>query len=201
MRAVRWGGVTILAAAASFVLVSAGPSVSAPTCTTTFTAASGPWTTAANWSAGLPTATSYACIAPGSTATLSVARTVDGVRIDGTLDGTGTLTIADAGTLNDSELNGAVNNAPLKVNAGSLIINQGSMSGAGTTTLAAGASMRVTNPGGSYGLILGDTRSVVNNGTVTLDQSTDTSLPSVLFNGSGMLLTNNNVLDLSLIHI
>ncbi len=197
MRALRWGGITVLAAAASFVLVSAGPSTSAPTCTTTFTAGSGSWTLASNWSAGLPTATSYACIPAGSTATLTVARTVDGVRIDGTLDGTGTLTVTDAGTVSDSELNSTgtlITN--LKINVGTLVVDQGSMNGSGTTTVASGASMRVTSTGGYYGLLLNDTRSVVNGGTVTLEQPSDTSLSSLVLNAPGTSVTNNNVVDL-----
>ena len=196
MRAVRWGGITILAAAASFVLVSAGPSVSAPTCTTTFNKATGQWGTASNWTAGVPTATSYACVPVGSTATLAGGGVADGVRIAGTLQGAGTLTVTDAGTVSDSELNGTFTNVKVTMASGTLVVDQGSMNGSGTTTVASGASMRVTNPGGSYGLMLNDTRSVVNNGTVTLDQSSDTSLSSVLFNGTGMSLTNNNVLDL-----
>ncbi len=79
---------------------------------------------------------------------------------------------------------------------GTLVVNQGSMGGAGTTTVASGARCGSTNAGGYYGLMLNDTRSLVNNGTVTLEQSTDTSLPSLLFNGSGMSVTNNSVLDL-----
>ena len=60
------------------------------------------------------------------------------------------------------------------------------MSGAGTTTVASGASMRVTQTGGNYGLTLQDTRSVVNNGAVTLEQFADSgNLPSLLLNTTG----------------
>ena len=45
------------------------------------------------------------------------------------------------------------------------------MGGTGTTTVASGASMRVTDAGGFYGLLVDNTRSVVNNGTVSLEQS------------------------------
>ena len=179
MRAVRWGGVTILAAAASFVLVSAGPSVSAPTCTTTFNKASGQWTTATNWTAGVPTATSYACVPAGSTASLAGAGIADGVRIDGTLQGAGTLTVTDAGAVSDSELNGTFTNVKVTIAAGTLVVKQGTMGGTGTTTVASGASMRVTDAGGYYGLLVDNTRSVVNNGTVSLEQSSDNGLPAL----------------------
>ena len=37
--------------------------------------------------------------------------------------------------------------------------------------MASGATLRVTDAGGFYGLLVNDTRSVVNNGTVSLEQS------------------------------
>ena len=97
MRAVRWGGLAALCVAAGFVLVSAGPSVSAPTCTTTFNKASGQWATATNWTAGIPTATSYACVPVGSTATLAVTGVADGVLIDGSIHGDGPRTVPAGG--------------------------------------------------------------------------------------------------------
>ena len=73
--------------------------------------------------------------------------------------------------VSDSELNGTLTN----VNAdrgrrAPCVVKQGTMGGTGTTTVASGASMRVTQTGGNYGLTLQDTRSVVNNGTVSLEQ-------------------------------
>ena len=39
--------------------------------------------------------------------------------------------------------------------------------------------MRVTDAGGFYGLLVYDSRSIVNNGTVSLEQSSDTALPAL----------------------
>ncbi len=45
----------------------------------------------------MPTASSYACVPTGSTVGLTGGGVADGVRIDGTLQGAGTLTVTDAG--------------------------------------------------------------------------------------------------------
>ena len=42
------------------------------------------------------------------------------------------------------------------------------MAGAGTTTIAAGATMTVTSANNHYGLVVDDTRTVINNGTITV---------------------------------
>ena len=85
----------------------------------------------------------------------------------------------------------------VSIPSGTFTVSEGQMTGAGTTTVASGASMRVTQTGGNYGLTLQDTRSVVNNGTVSLEQSSDSgNLPSLLLNTTGSSLVDNGVLDL-----
>src|SRR6185436_10127013 len=83
---------------------------------------SGEFTDPAAWSSGsAPGPDDYACVPIGSTATLSTNVTVDGVSIDGTLDGTGTLTVSDAGTPDVSQLTGAISTVGVTISAGSLV--------------------------------------------------------------------------------
>ncbi len=197
MRRVRWCLAASFIAVGGFLMLSSSPSTAAPTCTKTLVT-TGAWTTAANWApAAVPTATDYVCIPDGLTATLGASRTVDGVRILGTLTGAGTLTVSDTGVASPSELSGTVTNTPLKVSVGSLTVDTATMSGSGTTTIASGASMTVKNGDYAYGLLLQDSRSLVNNGTLTLDEQAGTPYASLLLNASTTTVTNNATLDLT----
>ena len=61
---------------------------------------------------------------------------------------------------------------PFVVSTGTLRVLELQMSNDGTTTVASGATLRITDAGGFYGLLVNDSRAVVNNGTVSLEQST-----------------------------
>ena len=176
MRFFRWFAAALILGVAAFVMMGSAPSSAAPTCTKTLVT-SGLWTTASSWSpAAVPTASDYACIPAGLTATLNAARTVDGVSIQGQLSGTGTLSVSDAGVASPSELGGTVSIAAFRILVGSLAVDSAMMDGSGTTTVASGASMSVRNAD-FYGLFLSGTRSLVNNGTVTLVEEVGTPVP------------------------
>ena len=194
MHVIRIAAAVLGGAALSFVLQGQQPASGAAACTTTFTTSAGSWSTAANWSAGLPTATSYACIPTGSTASLTSTVTVDGVRIDGGLSGAGTLRISDQGAISESELDGTVTDTNVNLLAGTLLVETAGMSGPGTTTVAAGATVRVTNAD-YYGLLVQGPRQLVVDGTLVADHTTG-GLTSVLLNDAGATLTINGTLDL-----
>ncbi len=82
-----------------------------------------------------------------------------------------------------------------EVSTGSLTVQDSGMAGAGTTTVASGATMVVTNPG-YYGLYLSGARAVLNNGTITLQQNSDTGLASLYISAFENTLTNNGVIQL-----
>ena len=195
MRPFRWLAAALLLGMAAFVMLGSAPSAAAPTCTKTLVT-NGLWTTASSWSpAAVPTATDYACVPAGLTATLNASRTVDGVSIQGQLAGTGTLSVSDAGVASPSELSGTISIAAFRILVGSLAVDSAFMEGAGTTTVASGASMTVRNAD-YYGLVLSGTRSLVNNGTVTLAEEVGTPYESLLLNEAGTSVTNNGTLDL-----
>ena len=195
MRSFRWFAAALILGVAAFVMLGSSPSSAAPTCTKTLVT-SGLWTTASSWSpAAVPTATDYACIPAGLTATLNAARSVDGVSIQGQLSGTGTLSVSDAGVASPSELGGTVSIAGFRILVGSLAVDSAMMEGSGTTTVASGASMTVRNAD-FYGLYLSGSRSLVNNGTVTLVEEVGTPYQSLLLNDVGTSVTNNGILDL-----
>ena len=195
MRSFRWFAAALILGMAAFVMLGSSPSSAAPTCSKTLVT-SGLWTTASSWSpAGVPTATDYACIPAGLTATLNAARSVDGVSIQGQLSGTGTLSVSDAGVASPSELGGTVSIAGFRILVGSLAVDSAMMEGSGTTTVASGASMTVRNAD-FYGLYLSGSRSLVNNGTVTLVEEVGTPYQSLLLNDVGTSVTNNGILDL-----
>ena len=92
----------------------------------------------------------------------------------------------------DGTLSGA---GDLRVASGSLAVDSAMMDGSGTTTVASGASMTVRNAD-FYGLYLSGSRSLVNNGTVTLVEEVGTPFQSLLLNDVGTSVTNNGILDL-----
>ena len=199
MRVVLWGagGLVVLSAAASALLIASPETAAAPTCTKTLVT-SGAWTTGTNWApTGVPTASSYVCIPNGFTATLSTARTVDGVRIEGMLDGTGTLTISDTGTANPSELDGSVTDTSLALLAGELLVDTALMSGSGSLTVVSGASMSVTDADFDYGLELSGSRSLVNSGSVTLTGVSTTGNVPLYLNGPGVVVTSHGSMELA----
>ncbi len=170
------------------------PSAAAPTCTKTLVA-SGSFTAAGSWSpAGIPTAADYVCIPSGLTATLSTTRSVDGARVEGALAGAGTLVVNDTGVASPSELDGTVSSS-LRVDAGQLVVTSGNMDGAGTTRVAAGASLVVRNPD-YYGLFLGGSSSLVNEGLVRLEESAGSGYASLLLNEAGTSYSGGGVLEL-----
>ncbi len=92
----------------------------------------------------------------------------------------------------DGTLSGA---GELRVTSGVLAVDSAMMEGSGTTTVASGASMTVRNAD-FYGLFLSGSRSLVNNGTVTLVEEVGTPYQSLLLNDVGTSVTNNGILDL-----
>ena len=142
--------------------------------TRTWTGSSGDWFTAANWApAGVPSALDTAVINSG-TATANAAVSIAGLNLSsGTLSGTGDVTINTA-----------------------LNWTGGSMSGAGRTIIAAGATMAIT-ANGSTSL----SRALDNNGAATMSGinswnfNTATAIFSNLagatFTASGGVMSNN----------
>ena len=130
MAATRHHWIALLALVSS-IFVLAAPSSAESVCTTSLLVTSGEFADPAAWSSGsVPGPGDYACIPAGSTAHLSTDVTVDGVSIDGTLDGTGTLTVSDAGTPDVSQLTGTISTAGLTISAGSLVVDIAEMRGA-----------------------------------------------------------------------
>ena len=193
-RSVRWA-VGVVLGAAGFLLLSGSPTPATPTCTNTFVGPTGAWTTASKWSTGaVPTSADYVCIPDGTTASLSGTATVDGINIDGTLSGAGTLTITDAGTASESELDGGVTGTSVNLTAGSLAITTAQYGGSGTLTIAPGASMEIDNPDW-YGLLTAGSAKIVNNGSITAVNSNN-SYPTLYLQFSANTFTNNGTLTL-----
>jgi hypothetical protein len=146
-----------------------------PSCTDTWTNGSGDgnWATAANWSTGVvPSDSDYACVPAGDQVTVN-----SGTNDVGQLDDEGTLALSGGalsinntsassaiGTLNQTggTLTGA---AGLDV-SGSWSWTGGAQSGSGSTVIDSGATATVNV--GTGGRVWLDTRTLVNQGTMTL---------------------------------
>jgi filamentous hemagglutinin len=181
-------------------LVPMVPAEAAASCTTTFTQASGPFTVAANWSTGaVPGPEDYACIPAGSTATLTGAHTVRGIRIDGTLAGQGSLTVQGTGTADESDLTGLLSDADLRIASGSLVVVDGSMNRSATLTVGAAALATVSRSGarGTAGLRVEGISKIINDGTMQLVGQGVTGDDTLLLNNPASLLQDNGVLDLA----
>ena len=180
-------------------LAAGARSDAAASCTKSFVPASGSWTAAGSWSpSGVPTASDYVCIDGGKTANLAVSRTVLGARIEGTVNVTaGVLSLADSAGTSPSELTGSVTGGgELRVVSGRLAVDTATMTGAGTTRVADGAVMTVTSTTSTYGLVLYDTRTVINNGTLRVVGADAGATGYLHLYGAGTTLTNTDTLAL-----
>ena len=140
MAATRHHWIALLALVSSIFVLPAAPSSAESVCTTSLLVTSGEFADPAALSSGsVPGPGDYACIPAGSTARLSTDVTVDGVSIDGTLDGTGTLTVSDAGTPDVSQLSGTISTAGLTISAGSLVVDIAEMRGSSTLRVGPGS--------------------------------------------------------------
>ena len=197
MAATRRHLIALLALASSILVLPAVASSAESVCTATLVVTSGEFTDPAAWSSGsVPGPDDYACVPTGSTATLSTNVTVDGVSIDGTLDGTGTLTVSDAGTPDVSQLTGAISTVGLTISAGSLVVDVAEMSGSSTLRVSPGATARITSSTDHTGLRLLDTASVVVDGTLVLEGPSTGDQPSLYLGTRDTQLVDNGTVDL-----
>jgi hypothetical protein len=147
-----------------------------PTCTDTWTngGGDGNWATATNWSTGVvPGDGDYACVPVGDQVTVN-----SGTNDVGQLDDEGTLVLSGSGTLSVDDASASSTIATLNQSSGTLTgageldvsgswsWTGGTQSGSGSTVIDSGASTTVNvGPGGRVWL---DTRTLVNQGTMTL---------------------------------
>ncbi len=135
-------GAAVVAALASSLALVAGAQ-------TVWTAGTGDWGTAANWSAGLPSSTKDAVIANGGTATLSANGSAQTLTVGQTAAGTltinaGTLSLSASAYIGTSSGNGTatVAGGELAI-AGDLLLGyfrNGSLTGSGGTVTVGGSS-------------------------------------------------------------
>ena len=159
------GGLTQAAVGTNLVLQG-------PLCDTEWTNGGGDdlWSNAANWTAGVPTATDAVCVDLGGGSTVTVDGTQEILRFETAaedLDITGTLTVNDT-----SSIDGAVSVSGDLVAAGDVVINTSldTDSGAnldGLVTIANGATADLGTGGGST-FVGGVGGIFTNNGTTTL---------------------------------
>jgi hypothetical protein len=165
--------ICVLVASIAAALTLGAPSASAESfCTDTWTGPSeGSWTTAGDWSSGVPTSTSVACIGSGKKVTVS-----SGSNFAGVVQGEGTLLISggslevsntlEASTIGSLTLTGATLTGAASIYVSSSVEwSSGTMSGSGTTIVQSGASGTIK----SNALL--SQRVLKNEGTLTIPES------------------------------
>jgi hypothetical protein len=165
-----WGRVGLLAVllVGVLALVPAGASAE-PLCTDTWTGpAEGNWTTAADWSAGVPTSASVACIGVGKVVTVSEGSNPVGVLEDkgslalagGTLEITSALETSSVSAL--AQASGILSGAgTLDVSSSLVTFSGATMAGLGSTVVLPGASATLESG-------LSSDRTFLNEGTTKL---------------------------------
>ncbi len=172
-----WGLVALLAMVA-YLVFDAGSAPAEPTCTDTWTGGGGSesWTTAGNWSAGVPGSTDVACIGSGVTVRVTTgSNSVASVQDEGTLVVSGgTLSLAEesgVSPVDSLSLTGGTLSVSGELDVASSLVSSGNatVSGAGRLVVASGASGSLGAGGCSLLTLSGVT--LRNEGTVTLGAS------------------------------
>ncbi|HST56323.1 MAG TPA: Ig-like domain repeat protein [Solirubrobacteraceae bacterium] len=178
-------------------LALSGATSADPTCTVNWTggAHDSLWTSAGNWSSGsVPSSSDRACVTTAVTV-----KVTSGVSQVGSLSSAGTLTIA-GGSLELTSASTGSSVASLTVQSGTLLgagaltvssvlsWTGGTLSGAGSTVLASGATGTV-NPGNLNQVTL-DQRTLVNQGTLTWSSGSIVVYDSAEIDNSGTLIAN-----------
>jgi RHS repeat-associated protein len=171
-----------------------------PLCTDTWTGPSeGNWTTAADWSAGVPTSTSVACIGSGKTVTVTEGSNQVGVLEDkgGLALPGGSLEIVNA--LETSSTGGFAQSSGTLAGAGTLDVSESlvtfsgaRMVGSGKTVILPGASATlIDQPEEGYKYMeLSSERVLINEGTATLNAGSIVEGEGTKFENKGTLTAN-----------
>jgi fibronectin-binding autotransporter adhesin len=179
------GGSLSKLAAAMLLAGTAGLTVfpSAVQAASIWNVSSGEWTTAGNWTGGLPTASTQAIISNGGTATLGVSSAKTGassqVIVGNTAATTGTLVLQNASTLTTSS-SGAI--------LGNVANSTGTVTVTGGSTWADSGALNVGNAGTGTLTIL-NSSTVTSGGDITIAAQTG-STGTVTVDGTGSSLTS-----------
>ncbi len=180
--------------ALAVLLAGSGSAQAAPTCTTSWkTAVSGDWGTAADWTSGVPTSTTAACITVAGAYTVTVtgeAATAKTLTL-GVATGTAkqTLSLVGVGCGSASSLTTAAAGSTVAKN-GVLQLTSTGCGGEPVTVHSAGLTISGVldvEPGAGNARDL--TGTFVNSGTATINADTDLT--------TGSIFTNNGVVDLA----
>jgi hypothetical protein len=165
-----------------------------PSCTDTFTGATGGlWSTAANWSGGVPTSASVACWSPGTMVAVSSGATADSVQ-GGNLSLTGG-SLALASSANGSTI------VDLSIGAGSSLNGPGALAVTGNFAWTGGAissasPIAITQTGTGTLSISGSSQAYLHGGAISTAGNVSISNPNFIAaasNGSPTLTTAGTV--------
>ncbi len=183
-----------LLAVLALVLMPASASAES-LCTDTWVGpAAGSWVTASDWSAGVPTSSSVACIGSGDTVTVS-----EGAQQTEVLQGAGALVLSggsielvnafEASSIASLSLSGGTLTGAGKLEVStSLSWTAGTMSGSGSTVLKSGSEGTI-NPGSSSSVFLAE-RDLVNHGMLTWSTGTVSGSKNAEIDNSGTFDVN-----------
>lgn len=159
------------------------------------------WTDADNWTSNaVPTAMDEVVI---SGATVHIAAGVSAVALSVSVSGTATLQIAATGslTINTGSSFALSLSSSNLVNDGSLNITNctGGISVASASSSLVNNGIISVNNHSHYALLIGGGCtgcSVENNGSMSFDNGTNANAPAIFYQTSGLLFTNNGILDI-----